>query len=77
MTRSRRSTPIIGHTTARSDKPGKKIYARQTRHRVKQALHEKQDGDAIETRHHRSGAWEFPKDGKQWLRKPNWKDMRK
>jgi hypothetical protein len=38
MSHSFRHTPVIGITTARSDKPGKKIANRKLRQRVRMAL---------------------------------------
>jgi hypothetical protein len=38
MSRSRRKTPIFGHTSARSDNPWKKAASRKVRRRVNQTL---------------------------------------
>lgn len=72
MSRSRRKTPITGHTTAHSDAEWKAKAARVLRHRVKQALETNPDDlnfsgkrwDAI-------NPWSAPKDGKYWFGKRN------
>lgn len=45
MSRSRRKTPIFGHTTAASDHPWKKAAARKLRRCVKQQLIATLDAD--------------------------------
>ena len=47
MYRSRRKTPIFGHTSAETDHPWKKRVARKLRRRVKQHLDATLDGDRI------------------------------
>lgn len=66
MSRSRRHSPFIGHTTAETDKPWKQQSARQVRRIVHQTLGETQDGDALPTRQQVTDAWGM-KDGKQRL----------
>lgn len=74
MSRSRRHTPVHGHTTARSEKDDKRIAHSRERAMVRDALaHEREP-----TRLPRDGAWEFSKDGKSRfdpVRHPEW--MRK
>ena len=40
MSRSRKHTPITGHTTARSEKQDKRIHNRRFRRTIKLALHD-------------------------------------
>ena len=47
MSRSRRKTPIFGHTTATSDARWKKAAARKLRRAVKQRLEGTLDGDCF------------------------------
>jgi hypothetical protein len=67
MSRSYRHTPVIGITTARSDKPGKVIANRTLRAACRQALINCRDFDDLVMPHLRevSNVWSFPKDGKQ------------
>jgi|GraSoiStandDraft_4_1057263.scaffolds.fasta_scaffold1884296_2 hypothetical protein len=71
MSRSRRSTPIVGLTTSASEKTDKVMAHRRLRHAVKTAVAAtvREDGDAptAETEHPRSGQWTFAKDGKRWI----------
>lgn len=66
MSRSRRHNPIIGITTAESDKPAKVIANRRYRHRVKAELRSIEDYDAevLPLLREVSNAYTFPKDGK-------------
>ena len=45
MSRSRRKTPIFGHTTAETDHPWKKAAARKVRRATKQSLKATLHGD--------------------------------
>ena len=64
MSRSRRSTPIVGMTKAESDKAFKAASHRQERAAVRTAL----SCDGEPPHHHAFGSsWDSQKDGKQWL----------
>jgi len=77
MSRSRRKTPITGITTAESDGAWKAKAARKLRHRVKQVLTSKLDGDAFAgKRWDLVNPWNAPKDGKWWHRNPDPRWMR-
>lgn len=78
MSRSRRKTPIFGHTTATSDHRWKKMVARKLRHRVKQELNSRLECDRFPgKRWDLDTDWTSEKDGKSWW--PDWdaKAMRK
>lgn len=66
MSRSYRHTPVVGNTTARSDKPGKVIANRTLRSAARSALVNCRDYDALVMPILRevSNVWSFPKDGK-------------
>jgi len=72
MSRSRRQSPFIGHTTAPSDKPWKQQNARALRRSVHQTLTSSLDGDAVPASRYAKGHcdWHGCKDGKQRLRDP-------
>ncbi|AXJ95139.1 MULTISPECIES: hypothetical protein [unclassified Sphingomonas] len=76
MSRSRRHSPFIGHTTAGTDKPWKQQSARQMRRIVHQRLDQTQDGDALPSRRQVTDAWGM-KDGKQRLTAPSAEVLRK
>ncbi|HEX8556353.1 MAG TPA: hypothetical protein VF695_16750 [Sphingomonas sp.] len=79
MSRSRKTSPFTGWTTATTDKPWKQQHARRVRRAVHQTLDQTGDGDAVPSSRYAFGAaaWEGMKDGKQritdsaskWLRK--------
>lgn len=77
MSRSRRKTPVIGTTTAPSDKPFKVDEHRAERHAVRVTIKHSLDGDdrALHSKVH-GNPWKAPKDGKQMV-DPNSKWMRK
>ena len=78
MSRSRRKTPIFGHTTAASDHRWKKAAARKLRRKVKQQLNATLDGDGFAgKRFDVVNPWSSEKDGKHYWRKATPKDMRK
>jgi hypothetical protein len=78
MSRSRRKTPIMGHTTAESDHCWKKAAARKLRRRVNQHLTTTFDGDRFAgKRWDLVNPWSSPKDGKRWIRTPSPESMRK
>ncbi|MGV7120215.1 hypothetical protein [Sphingopyxis sp. 550A] len=70
MSRSRRKTPITGHTTAQSDAEWKAKAARVLRHRTKQALEaDPDDMNFSGKRWEAINPWSAPKDGKYWFGK--------
>jgi hypothetical protein len=78
MSRSRRKTPIFGHTTAKSDHDWKKKAARTLRHRVKQHLNATLDGDRFAgKRWDLVNPWTSDKDGKHYWSKAELHHMRK
>ena len=76
MSRSRKASPFVGHTTAKTDKPWKQQSARQTRRAAHQVLGQTLDGDAVPDRRMLGDAWGL-KDGKQRMAAPSAKDLRK
>ena len=78
MSRSRRKTPIFGHTGAESDAEWKAQSARALRRKVKQHLEATLDGDGFAgKRWCVVNPWSSDKDGKYYERQPVAKDMRK
>lgn len=78
MSRSRRKTPIMDHTTAESDHAWKKAAARKLRHRVKQEFEATLDGDRFAgKRWDLVNPWSSDKDDKHWVHAPKSKWMRK
>jgi len=75
MSRSYRHTPIVGNTTARTDKPGKMIANRTLRAHTRAALHFCRDYENLlmPLLRELSNVWSFPKDGKHRMRKANWR----
>lgn len=79
MSRSRRHTPLMGLTTARSEQWAKRKGNRRQRAHVRRRLHSGADDvwaplDAFYDH------WNGPKDGQQWIdltRPDAWKWMRK
>ena len=78
MSRSRKKSPFVGHTTAASEAAWKAQVARRVRCVVRQALAKAAEPDALpEKRYAVASAWDGPKDGKQrfsasevrWMRK--------
>lgn len=74
MSRSRRNTPIVGMTTADSDKAFKQAEHRRDRRAVKVRL--EFDEEPLPTKAF-GNPWASEKDGKQWLTEPSPKLMRK
>ncbi|WP_375392302.1 hypothetical protein [uncultured Sphingomonas sp.] len=72
MSRSRKTSPFVGITTAESDKPWKQQSARQ----VRRAVHQTLDGDAAPSRRVLGDGWGM-KDGKQRISDPTPADWRK
>jgi hypothetical protein len=65
MSRSRRSLPITGTTTAPSDKRDKQKANRLVRRQVRAAIARDPDG-VLPHRRELSDPWQFDKDGKLW-----------
>lgn len=66
MSRSRRKTPIFGHTNADSERDDKRIWHGRMRSREHQALRlaEDLDGHLTTVRDQVSSTWNMDKDGK-------------
>ena len=78
MSRSRRKTPIFGHTTAETDHPWKKAAARKLRRATKQSLKATLDGDRFAgKRWELVNPWSSDKDGKWFSKNPKPEWMRK
>lgn len=75
MSRSRRKNPIIGITTAETEKKNKLEANRRLRRLNRIKIH-KGDFELFQLREI-SNVWMFDKDGKQYLKKPYWKDIMK
>ena len=71
MSRSRKKTPISGHTKAPSDKPFKIQEHKRERRVVKHRLTSAVDYDnmVLPDKENFGNAWNSPKDGKHWLRR--------
>lgn len=69
MSRSRRKTPIFGHTTARSEADDKRLWHKRWRSRERDQLAVlKPDSDPVPVhRHAVSSTWDMAKDGKSWF----------
>ncbi len=67
MSRSRRRTPVIGMTTARSDKPFKMDEHRAERRTVRATLLRAESGDSLPHPKRYGNPAVAPKDGKQWV----------
>jgi hypothetical protein len=75
MSRSFNKTPIIGFTTATSDKPGKIQASKRFRRKTKVDL---QQGKEIFTIHNKfTTPWDMPKDGKHYVHDLEMKYLRK
>lgn len=78
MSRSRRKTPIFGHTKADSDAVWKAMAARKLRRRIKQHLEATLDGDRFAgKRWDLVNPWTSEKDGKWYSASPDPRWMRK
>ena len=78
MSRSRRKTPIFGHTSAETDHPWKQAAARRLRRRVRQHLAATLNGDRFAGKAwDLESDWASDKDGKSWWCGATTKDMRK
>jgi hypothetical protein len=78
MSRSRKKSPFMGFTCARSDQPWKAKAARAFRHSAEQQLRADPLCAALPVkRWARVNPWDAPKDGKQRITRPCWRDLRK
>lgn len=68
MAHSRRKLPIIGHTTAESEKEDKQNYNRQLRRVNRQILHADGEDERLKNVKAVSDRRYMAKDGKGWLR---------
>ena len=75
MSRSRRKTPIIGITTAESEKTFKAIEHRRERRTVNSVIGI--EPETLPDPKAYGDPWAGPKDGRQYLRRPTDKLMRK
>jgi hypothetical protein len=65
MSRSKRKTPVVGITTAPSEKQDKRHANRMLRRRVKQQLNDDHETDLLPLEREVSSIWTMDKDGKQ------------
>lgn len=72
MSRSRRKTPIVGMTTAPTDKPFKEAEHRRERRSVRTRVKQL---DEIPDPKQFGNPWHGEKDGKQWLDPPDRGDL--
>jgi hypothetical protein len=86
MSRSIKNTPIIGHTTAETEKHDKRLANRCLRRRSREVLRTFAVGSPsrlvesvadLPLLREVSNVYSFAKDGKQWLDDPDPKDLRK
>lgn len=76
MSRSKKKTPKVGITTAETEKENKRKANRKFRRVAKNRL-KKNDSQLPKTTKEISDVWSFDKDGKQFLKNPSKKDLRK
>ncbi|MFT4247648.1 MAG: hypothetical protein QM581_06360 [Pseudomonas sp.] len=67
MSRSRRKTPVMGITTAHSDKPFKVAEHQRERSAVRRALAVTSDDASVPPARAFGSSWKSPKDGKAWF----------
>lgn len=67
MAHSRKKTPIVGITTARSEKADKREANRKERRKVHLALTDKPETELLPQRRAVSNVWVMAKDGKVYL----------
>jgi len=77
MSHSRKRTPIIGITSATSEKADKVAAHRRERRCVRQALEVAPGQDLLPHTRELSNVWIYAKDGKQFVRRARPADLRK
>lgn len=80
MTRSKRKTPIFGHTNRESEKEDKKSWHKAFRRAFKQLFGKEDDLSCLDKGNDEklySDPWGMSKDGKHYYRNANEEDMRK
>jgi hypothetical protein len=75
MSRSKKKTPKTGMTTAESEKDDKRKANRKFRRKIKVQV-QKGETELVKIKEV-SNIWSFDKDGKQFLKNPPSKEMRK
>lgn len=75
MSRSLKKTPKTGITTAETEKENKRKANRKLRRVTK--IQVKKGDSGLTSLKEISNVWSFDKDGKQFLKKPTKKDLRK
>ena len=75
MSRSRKKTPKVGIASAETEKQNKRQANRKLRRTTK--IRMKKGEDELPVIKEVSNVWLFDKDGKQFLRQPVKKDLRK
>ena len=68
MAHSRKRTPVLGITTARSEKADKVAAHRRERRHVRARLQVEPEADVLPARREVSNVWTFAKDGKRYAR---------
>ena len=66
MTRSRKKTPKISITTAKSEKQDKRLANHRVRREVKEALPTEPEADVLPDHGEFTDPWQMAKDGKTW-----------
>jgi hypothetical protein len=67
MSRSCRKTPIVGITTAASEKRDKQLANRRLRRVVKRVLRDEPEAQVLPLKREVSDVWGMDKDGKRWF----------
>jgi hypothetical protein len=67
MSRSHRKTPIMGITTAASEKRDKQFANRRLRRAVNQVLKDEPEAPVLPLKREVSDVWAMDKDGKRWF----------
>ena len=75
MSRSKRKTPVFGHTKSDSEKQDKRLANRRLRRCVKTAI--TADKEDVPKLREVSDVWSMDKDGKSYWKDAKEKDMRK
>jgi hypothetical protein len=67
MSRSRKHTPISGHTSARSEKRDKRAANRKLRRRIKATVQTNPEAESMPELREVSNVWGMVKDGKHYF----------